>query len=105
MIAIELACIAIVALYVVVRLALTADLWLSQGSHVFGLNANVGGFNLNWFKIESTSSGPVGSPNEGQASLLGYDLITEDGKIIRSPDPTSFERNGLRLVRIWKSNH
>ena len=59
----------------------TADLWLSQGSHVFGLNANVGGFNLNWFQVASLPSGGGGGTggggpaNEGQVILDGYDLL------------------------------
>jgi len=55
----------------------TANVFLAAGSHVFGLNANSGGFNLNWFKIESPPSGPgpVGPTSEGQIDLAGYSLV------------------------------
>jgi len=60
----------------------SADLSLTAGSHVFGINANVGGWNLNWFRVASIPSGGSGGGGsggggvgEGIVRLDGHDLL------------------------------
>ena len=47
------------------------DMDLTAGSLAVGLNANIGGFNCNWFRVESLPAGGVSSA-EGQAVLDSY---------------------------------
>jgi CxxC motif-containing protein (DUF1111 family) len=56
---------------------ISADMSMTAGSHVFGINANVGGWNLNWFRVTSLPGGGGTGPavGEGLARLDGYDLI------------------------------
>lgn len=54
----------------------TSDMWMSAGTHVFGINANIGGWNLNWFRITDVGgSGPGPTGGEGAVRLAGYDLF------------------------------
>ena len=57
---------------------IAADMLLTAGSHVFGINANVGGWNLNWFRVASIPTGGGGGGGgggEGVVRLDGYDLM------------------------------
>ncbi|MGA1606014.1 MAG: di-heme oxidoredictase family protein [Planctomycetota bacterium] len=72
----------------------TNDVFLTAGSHVFGMNANAGGFNLNWFRVASLpqgGGGGGGSQGEGRAILDGYDLFPGT-----YADGTSFELRAPR---------
>ncbi|MDA0932506.1 MAG: carbohydrate-binding protein [Planctomycetota bacterium] len=77
----------------------TTDVFMTAGSHVFGLNANVGGFNLNWFRVSSLpqggggGGGGGGANSEGLARLDGYDLFPGT-----YADGTTYELRAPRYV-------
>jgi CxxC motif-containing protein (DUF1111 family) len=56
---------------------ITRDFTMTAGTHVFGMNAFAGGWNLNWFRVTTIpSGGGGGSANgEGLVRLDGYDFI------------------------------
>ena len=55
----------------------TRDLAMTAGTHVFGMNAFVGGWNLNWFRVTSIGGGGGGggTNGEGVVRLDGYDFV------------------------------
>ncbi len=55
----------------------SSDLAMTAGTHVFGINAFAGGWNINWFRITSIGTGGSGSGTggEGVVRLDGYDLV------------------------------
>ncbi len=58
----------------------TTDLWLPAGSRAIGMNAFVGGWKLNWFRVRSLPSGGGGgggggANSEGVVRLAGWDLL------------------------------
>lgn len=74
-----------------------ADLWLAAGTHVIGLNANVGGFNLNWFQIGDVPSTGSGTLGEGDVVLDHYEVtngVYGDGQSYQLRQPRyRFEGN------------
>ncbi len=93
----------------------TLDVSLPAGLRPFGMNAFSGGFNLNWFRVESIGGGGGGGggTSDGQAILDGYDYMNGtfgDGSSyqLRAPrytftgdSPTYFSvRNAAPLVGL-----
>lgn len=51
---------------------------LTAGSHSFGINAVVGGFNVNWFRIEGTSSASSSSSSAAAVKPLSVKIEAEN---------------------------